>query len=185
MLLLALALLAVQDPGVSVAGPHAPYQPPEVRPFEPPSAFGREVAEGDGGAERGRRPLTAAVPVDRYSRTYEPAPTNGEVAYRRGVESAEAERDRLSGPLDGSWTVRAADGAALLRLTLSDSADGFVEGAWAEGRRVSPIRSADAGEPAARLDLDDHTALELERSTDGWRGRLIRDGRSQAVTMIR
>src|SRR5690606_7505842 len=63
------------------------YQPPAIRPFEPPSDFGRETAEGDGGDVH-RRPLEAPVKVEAYVRSYEVAPADAERAYEQGVASA-------------------------------------------------------------------------------------------------
>ena len=58
------------------------YQAPTVRPFEPPSDFGREAeAEGDAGGDRRRSPLIRPVAVDAYVGDYEVTPSDGEAAY--------------------------------------------------------------------------------------------------------
>jgi hypothetical protein len=123
------------------AGPHpstqALYEPPAIRPFEPPSDFG-ETAQGDGAGEADRRALEAPVTVDAYRRSYEASPADAEIAYDQGVASAEIRADQAAGPLVGYWRVVDADGSDLFDLVLNE-AGGLVEGGWrgrlrAEGR---------------------------------------------------
>lgn len=127
MPLLALALaLIVQEPAAAPA--QDLYQAPAIRPFEPDWDFSAGVTLP---TPDERDPGIAAVSVDRYTADYERAPTATERAYVRGVESAEARRDALMGPLDGLWRVRDADGRILLEVLLTDpGADGPIVGAW-------------------------------------------------------
>lgn len=118
------------------------YQAPTVRPFEPPSDFGREAeAEGDAGGDRRRGPLIRPVAVDAYVGDYEVTPSDGEAAYDQGVAQAEIDADRRAGPLDGRWRVAAPDGRPLLSLALTDRGEGRrVEGAWRRlDERAAPV----------------------------------------------
>lgn len=128
MPLLALALaLATQDPAAAPA--QDLYQAPAIRPFEPDWDFsaGITLPSPDEQGDRSAAPVT----LDRYAADYERAPTATERAYVRGVESAEARRDALMGPLDGLWRVRDADGRILMELLITDpGAEGQVVGAW-------------------------------------------------------
>lgn len=125
MLALAFALI-VQDPAAASA--QDLYQAPAIRPFEPDWDFSAGITLAP--PEEGDR-AAAAVPVDRYASDYERAPTATERAYVRGVESAEARRDALMGPLDGLWRVRDADGRILLEVLITDpGGNGPVVGAW-------------------------------------------------------
>ena len=86
------ALLA-QDPAPPVHSSQLTYQRPAVRPFEPPSDFGRETAQGDDTAGVWRRPLTAPVPIDAYRHSYEVSPTDAVIAYEQAVTQAELDYD--------------------------------------------------------------------------------------------
>ncbi|SFS35865.1 hypothetical protein [Brevundimonas viscosa] len=165
------------------AGPHpstqALYEPPAIRPFEPPSDFGREVAEGDGAGEAQRRPLEAPVTVDSYVRSYEASPADAEVAYDQGVASAEIRADQAAGPLDGYWRVMDEDGAVLFDLVLSD-AGARIEGGW---RGPDGAGAAEAVDGSLRL--EGLGTARLERAGETWRARLRADGRTRTVTLTR
>ena len=156
------------------------YEAPAIRPFEPGSDFGREVAEGDGEAGANRRTVAAPVTVDAYVRSYEHSPTDAEIAYEQGVASAEIRTDQTAGPLDGVWVVRDGTGQALYELVLMDSGDAPVEGGWSHAGRSGVATAADG-----MLTLEGRGALMLEQTGEGWRGQLSRDGRRQAVTLVR
>lgn len=156
------------------------YQAPAIRPFEPPSDFGRETAEGDSEDDVHRRPLAAPVAVGAYARSYEFTPTDFEVAYDQGVTSAEIRADQTAGPLDGRWRVADGRGRALFGLVLSDPRAGLTEGGW----------RGEAGSGAATLDgqtltLDGLGAMTLEKTARGWRGTLTTNGRRRPVTLTR
>ena len=165
------------------AGPHpatqALYEPPAIRPFEPPSDFGREIAEGDGAGEAHRRPLEAPVTVDAYARSYEASPADAEIAYDQGVASAEIRADQAAGPLAGYWRVVDAAGTVLFDLVLNE-AGGLVEGGW---RGPEGAGAAEAADDVLRL--EGLGSATLERSGEGWRGRLRTDGRTRTVTLSR
>jgi hypothetical protein len=158
-----------------------PYSAPVIRPFEPGSDFGREIAEGDAAAAAHRRPLTAPVTVDAYRGSYEATPTDVEIAYEQGVSAAELRADQTSGPLDGYWRIRDAGGDVLYDLVLMDPGVGRIEGGWRNG--------GDAGGAASDgrvLTLENGGGvIALERAGTGWRGRLTVDGRTRPVTITR
>lgn len=155
------------------------YEPPAIRPFEPPSDFGREVAEGDDAGEAHRRALDAPVTVEAYVRSYELSPADAEVAYDQGVASAEIRADQAAGALDGSWRAAGRDGSVLFELVLSD-AGGLVEGGWrnADGSGAAVVE-------AGTLRLEGLGAASLERDGEVWRGRLRGDRRTVDLVLSR
>jgi len=167
------------------------YRTPAIRPFEPPSDFGREQAQGDGDAVLHRRPLTAPVTVEAYAGEYEPSPTDGEAAYDQGVSQAEIDTDRRMGPLDGRWHVSGADGRPLFSLALTDRGEGRrVEGAWRWLDAPQAVtRAGMAGPAAASGDGVVIPAaggeLHLHPAGAGWTGAFVQNGRSHAVTLSR
>jgi hypothetical protein len=166
------------------AAPHPstlePYAAPAIRPHEPDSGFGREVAEGDSEAGLHRRPLTAPVTVDAYARSYEYSPSDADITYEQGVASAEIRADQTAGPLDGMWRVRDASGATLYDVVLTDRGSGSVEGGW---RR--PGGSGAAVFDGRTLTLEGGGAIALERARTGWTGPLTGDGQTRPVTLTR
>lgn len=181
--------LLVQTPyGQQDATPET-YQAPPVRPFEPPSDFGREVAQGDADDALHRRLLIAPVTVSAYRRSYETSPSDTEVAYDQGVTQAEINMNRRMGPLDGRWQVTDAEGRPLLSLVLTDRGEGRrVEGAF---RRLDAdsigAASGLAGPAAAQaqgvvVPLGDGE-LRLTPSGDGWSGVLVHGRHSRPVTL--
>jgi hypothetical protein len=161
------------------AAPHPstlePYRAPAIRPFEPPSSFGRETAEGDAVGDLHRRPLAAPVAVESYARSYEFTPTDVEAAYEQGVASAEIRADQTAGPLDGRWIARDGDGRILFDLVMTDPGGGMVEGGWRSGDR-----SGFAAFEAGALTLEGRGVVRLERAGDGWRGLL--SGKTATLT---
>ena len=154
-IVVALAGLLSQDPGAAHPSTLRLYQPPAIRPFEPPSDFGREQEQGDAGEAPHRAEPLAPVAVAAYDGDYEYAPSTAETAYSQGVTAAELRMDATAGPLDGAWR------AGAVRLVLSDPGDGRpVEGAWArDGRMGTAVVEGDrvvlrgAGASVARGDL--------------------------------
>ncbi|MBU1383773.1 MAG: hypothetical protein KJ916_02855 [Alphaproteobacteria bacterium] len=171
------------------AAPHpstlTPYTAPVIRPFEPGSDFGREVAQGDGANTAHRRPLTAPVTVEAYVGSYEVTPTDIETAYEQGVASAEIRADQMAGPLDGAWRVVDAAGATLYDLVLMDAGFGPVEGGWREPGGPGVRRSGAALSDGRSLTLEGGGVITLERSGGGWTGRLTLDGQTRPVTLSR
>lgn len=159
------------------------YRAPVIRPFEPGSDFGREVAEGDAAGAPTRRTLSAPVTVDAYDRSYEATPGDVEIAYEQGVASAEIRADQLAGPLDGAWRVSDAAGGVLLDIVLMDSGAGPVEGAWLGSGGPWMGRSGAALFDGVRLTLEGGGEVRLERRGAGWTGQLTTDGRTRRVTL--
>lgn len=190
MSLFVLISLALSPVAQDRAVPYAAevYAPPPVRPFEPPSSFGRVVAEGDGGGDPRRRPIVAPVVVEAYSRSYEHAPSTADTAYDRGVDNAEAAMDARMGPLDGLWRLVDAEGRALAQLAFSDRGSNRpLEGAWrkldAQGA-LGPLDGVERTPSGLTLSLGE-ARLALAPGPGGWAGTLTEDGRAKDVTLVR
>lgn len=189
-----LAVLALQDIPFSKTSPGRVYERPAVRPFEPPSDFGREKAQGDGDAPVYRSPLTAPVSVDAYRHSYEVSQGDAEVAYDQGVAQAEHDSDTRMGSLDGRWTLVDDEGLTLAHLVLFDPGEGWmIEGAWMQpgGPGVADIlapltdvrRDPDGTVSASLGDLG---PLILEPAADGgWASTLQRGGRAARLRLLR
>lgn len=177
-------LLAFAGALLQQTAPHpstqALYAAPAIRPFEPPSDFGREQAQGDGETEMHRRPLEAPVSVDAYVRSYEFSPGDTETAYDQGVASAEIRVDQSAGPMDGRWQVTDEQGRVLFGLIMNDTGRGPVEGGW----RGTPGAGVATSEGAV-VTLEGLGVLALEPAGRGWRGTLAEGGRSRVVTVSR
>lgn len=184
--LISLVLSSVQDGAVPYAAPL--YVAPPVRPFEPPSGFGRGSAEGDGGGDRLRQPLVTPVVVEAYRGSYEHAPSGVETAYDAGVASAERAMDARMGPLEGLWRLQDADGHVLMTLSLTDPGETQpVEGAFrtaGAAAGIGPLSSAGRTAEALILDLGGGR-LSLGASGQGWTGVWSRAGQERAVTLVR
>ncbi len=169
------------------------YRPPAVRPFEPPSSFGRATAEGDGAAGLHRPPLETPVTVEAYVHSYEWERTDIEIAYDQGVTQAEMNADARMGPLDGEWRVVDAGGRELMALVLSDHGDAKpVEGAWRGYGSGGPdgvgfLARVERGDRTASLTLDQgDVILVLERSATGaFTGVMKSDGQETPVRLKR
>lgn len=158
-----------------------PYSAPVIRPFEPADDFGRELVQGEAVVAAGRPVLAAPVTVEAWSRAHEAPPGELQLAYERGVASAELRADQTAGPLDGAWRVVDAEGRVLFDLVLMDAGAGRAEGGWRTPREHG---AAVAEDGVLQLENGGGT-IALERAGAGWRGRLTADGRTQAVTLSR
>lgn len=171
------------------AAPHpsmlTPYTAPAIRPFEPGSDFGREIAEGDGANAPHRRPLTEPVTVDAYAGSYEVSPTDLETAYEQGVSSAEIRADQMAGPLDGAWRIVDPAGRTLYEVVLMDPGFGPVEGAWREIGNPGAGGSGAAVSDGRTLTLEGGGVVTLERAGGGWSGQLTGGGQTRPVTLSR
>ncbi len=187
------ALLA-QDPVPAVHSSQLPYQRPAVRPFEPPSDFGREAAQGDDESAVWRRSLLIPVFIDTYRHGYEVSPTDAVIAYDQAVTQAEIDYDARMGPLDGRWRVLGRDGVAVMSLVLSDEgADRPVEGAWARPARPGLAGELEPIEAVNRravgpvdVSLGASGALTLAPAADGaWVGLMTLNGHIEPVVVRR
>lgn len=184
ILIAALAGLAVQQAAPSPSRME-PYSAPVIRPFEPGSDFGREIAEGDAAGPPRRRALTAPVTVDAYRSSYEATPTDIEIAYEQGVASAELRADQTAGPLDGLWRISDAEGRTLYEVLLMDPGVGPAEGGWRKGGEIGGAVSDGRTLTLEALSPEGGGVIVLERAVEGWRGRLTVDGRTRPVTITR
>ena len=189
MMLFALASLAAM-PMQSAAIPYSAqiYRAPVVRPFEPPSNFGRVTEEGDGGGDRPLRVISAPVVVENYERSYEHAPSRSDNAYDAGVDNAERNMDGRMGPLDGRWLLKDGEGRTLMTVSLVDQGEARpLEGAYRTAdstAEVGPLTAADRSGDVLVLQMSGDR-VHLSPSGEGWTGTLSRDGREQAVTLAR
>lgn len=194
MLLIALMIAGLSGQETPYGRASAPdvYAAPVIRPYEPPSDFGRQVEEGDVGRPLRSRPITAPVVVEAYRNNYEQSPSLGEVTYEQSVGRARAAADARMGALDGAWTAAAADGRSLLDLVLSDRGGTMpVEGALSLNDAVRTTVAIAAvtrtdGEAVIEASVAGRPVrLRLQRAGDGWTGVLSGLGRDQAVSLAR
>ncbi|MGV3579241.1 hypothetical protein [Brevundimonas sp.] len=188
MMLFALISLAAM-PTQSAAVPYSAqvYQAPVVRPFEPPSNFGRVTEEGDGGGDRPLRVIPAPVSVENYERSYEHAPSRSDNAYDAGVDNAERNMDGRMGPLDGRWRLKDTEGRTLMTLSLMDQGESKpLEGAYRTADTAAVVGPLTADRSGGALTLEMAGGrLALSPSGAGWAGTLTQDGRDRAVTLVR
>ncbi len=188
MMVFALISLAV-SPIQSAPIPYSAqvYRAPVVRPFEPPSNFGRVTEEGDGGGDRTLRVIRAPVSVEAYSRSYEHAPSRADNAYDAGVDNAERNMDARMGPLDGRWQLKDGDGRALMILSLTDQGEARpLEGGYRTvdaAAEVGPL-TAERADGGLVLEIAGARAV-LAPSGEGWTGTLGGNVQERAVTLVR
>lgn len=189
--MIAAALLTafmLQDPSTLES-----YQPPRVRPFEPPSDFAinaeRQAVEGDGRVFV-RRPIDRTFTVEEYAGQYEATPSEAELAYAQGVAAAELQVDGAMGPLDGLWRVVDAAGDVVLTLSMVDPGGAAqVQGAWLD---ADAPPAADGGPlgvvvrtgVTARIEAGTST-LTLDWVEGAWRGRMTGPAGDTAVSLRR
>lgn len=195
----------------AVPQPYVPSTPPTAVPSDPTRSveLSEDEAEGDPNAALPPQPYvslpgsplfeprTAAAPrpyVAPRSLSYE-IPAVAEQLYESGVRGNALAAQVGRGPLDGGWNVVGADGAAILRLQLSDDGSA-VDGAWTDPNVPPGIRSG-LITPAFRIPGSQVTLRFSERAggdavtlilTPGggyrvWSGQLDRGGRRTAVTL--
>ncbi|WP_426038615.1 hypothetical protein [Brevundimonas sp. DC300-4] len=193
MVVFALISLAVSS--AAVTGQSAPvaytaqvYQAPVVRPFEPPSNFGRVTEEGDGGGDTRLRVITAPVSVEAYRRSYEHAPSRADNAYDAGVNNAERSMDARMGPLDGRWLLKDGEGRTLMTVSLMDQGETRpLEGGYRTAdatAEVGPLTTAERSAGVLVLEMGGGR-LSLQSAGEGWSGVLARGDREWPVTLVR
>lgn len=171
------------------------YAAPVIRPYEPPSDFGRQVEEGDVASPiRGlpirSRPITAPVAVEAYDGNYEQNRSTREATYERAVSRARASADARMGPLDGVWSAVGADGRLVLELVLSDRGPSRpVEGALSlndQTRSTAPLDTVTRDGVQAVIEASiggRPVRLRLQQAGQGWTGTLSGLGRDQTVSL--
>jgi hypothetical protein len=135
------------------------------------------------------------VTIDQYDpRRAEGDRTPEDDAYAAVVRGGAMIAQGRQGPLDGAWTLVAADGARLYDFQLVDTGESLnAEGAWrkAESARRSGFMlvAREAGRTTLRFFEPGGSSpilIELEPLMDGsWRGRLLRGEAETPVTMRR
>lgn len=182
--------LSGQETAYAQAASSEVYAAPVIRPYEPPSDFGRQVEEGDVSRPIRSRPITGPVAVEAYEGEYEQNRSTGEIGYVAAVNRARASADARMGPLDGVWTATGADGKPVLDLVLSDRGPSKpVEGAISLNdatRSTVPVNGVSRDGEAAEIEASvggRAVRLRLQPSGQGWTGTLSGVGRDQAVTL--
>ena len=107
-------------------------------------------------------------------------PTTADLAYESRIRASVASAQSFQGPLDGGWTLAAADGGALYVLQLSDRGTGVVEGAWRDPRRPGAIAAtglidqveAAGGTVTLRFGDGSRVAVLRAGADGGWVGEL-------------
>jgi hypothetical protein len=142
-----------------------------------------------------RRPtLDRPVMIDESDRTPDNPPTALDLGYEARIKGSASNAQGLQGPLDGGWTVRGGDGAALYGLQLVDRGDyGPLEGAWRAmggSGRVGLIDSVDRFGTVLTIRITPpgkRTAvLTLTASGGGgWSGEVADEAGARPVTMRR
>lgn len=175
------------------------YAPPTIRPYEPPSSFGRQGAEGDADATVRAAPIPAPVSVEAYDGAYEPRRSPREVSYLAGIEAARrAQNDRMGG-LDGQWRAVDAEGRPLLELILTDRGPAWpVEGALtlvhaepaARPDRIGLVSAVtdEGGDRVITAEVEGRRlTLRLQRDGQAWRGQIsgLARGAGQPIALVR
>lgn len=145
-----------------------------------------------------RPKLDRPVLIDETGLTPEGPLAPPELGYDMRVRANIANAQGRQGPLDGGWTVAAADGAKLYNLQLVDPGDSPIslEGAWRSLQRrgvgtTGLIASFERGEASlvvrfARRSGETPTVMTLTPLVDGsWSGQMWEDGKVLSVTMRR
>ena len=135
--------------------------------------------------------ITRPVHVDETGRTPEGPPSVADLAYESRLRASSASAQGFQGPLDGGWTLAAAEGE-LIAFQLVDR-NGAVEGAWRDLRRKGALDASGfidqvervGGDVTFRFAAGAKVAV-LRAGDDGrWTGELIEAGRSRAVSLRR
>jgi len=169
-----------------------PAPPPVVQTAPPPTAsYARPAAPP-------RKPipqLDRPVMIGEVGRAPDGPPDAVELGYESRIRSSFQAAQGLQGPLDGGWTVRAHDGAALLGFQLVDRGYGYPpEGAWrvlGGSGRVGLIDSLDRQPTILTIRITrvygkPTTVLTLSQMSDGsWVGDLTDEAGTRPVTMRR
>ena len=86
--------------------------------------------------------LPLAAGAQSLDLTAQPPLTAEDQAFNTKILADEAAAEAHKGPLDGVWTLKSAEGAALYAFLLADQINGPVEGAWRDLRRNLTVTSS-------------------------------------------
>lgn len=185
---------AAPSPPVPVAAV-APASPPQPIPTTMIAAPPRQDAPLAIPSLSRLPQLDRPVMLGETHRRPDAAPTEVDLAYENRVRASLQAAQGLQGPLDGNWTVRGGDGAALYALQLVDKGYGYMlEGAWRAlggSGRVGLIDSLDR-QPTSltiritRVPGKAPAVLTLTpRGGTEWAGELVDELGSRPVVMRR
>ncbi|MDO9474765.1 MAG: hypothetical protein Q7J28_17100 [Caulobacter sp.] len=169
------------------AQPTAPILLPQTPQAIPPIATPRRPTPG-------RPTLDRPVMIDETDRSPDSPPTQIDLGYEARVRGSASSAQGLQGPLDGGWTVRGPDGAALYGLQLVDRSGGALEGAWRAlggSGRVGLIESLERSGSMLTVRINRGygrplTVLRLSAASNGgWVGDITDEAGTRAVTMRR
>ncbi len=144
-----------------------------------------------------RPELAAPTYVDETGRSPEAPPNSLDMSYEARLRSSSASAQGLQGPLDGAWTLRSREGAALYSLQLVDNGLAPLEGAWRDPRRRGSTDSSGFVSAIQRIGGElivsfyprpgaGVATLVLNAAPDGsWIGRLEEGGQRRAVVLRR
>ena len=149
------------------------------------------------GAEPAPPAPSGRITIDAYDRRIEGWRSPDDEAYEATVLGGAAVAESRRGPLEGRWTVTAADGAPLFGFVIVDPGTGAVEGAWRDLAADGALRRSgfialiwrDAAQTTFRFlepGASAPTVLTLEPALDGsWLGQITREGVTAPVVMRR
>ena len=177
------------------AQPAAPVLLPQTPQAIPPSAPTPAITATPRRPTPTRPMLDRPVMIDEADRSPDGPPTPLDLGYEARIRGSASSAQGLLGPLDGGWTVRGPDGAAVYGLQLVDrGTGGALEGAWRAmggSGRVGLIESLDRQGSILTVRINRGygrpvTVLVLSASGDGsWVGDLSDEAGTRAVTMRR
>lgn len=183
-----IAPMAVPPPKQdSTPAPSAQPSTPAPLPYMPPPAYT---------PPRPQRPtLDRPVMIGETGRSPDAPPNEIERGYELRLRSSSQSAQGLQGPLDGGWTVRGRDGAAIVGLQVVDRGSyGPLEGAWRlmnGSGRVGLIDSLDRQGTILTVRISRGfgkpvLVLTLAPGSDGsWSGDITDEAGTRPVTMRR
>lgn len=156
-------------------------------PADPIGALLQRPAQS---APEEEEPAAPAPPAEVRPYVAPPEPIS-DLAYESRIRASMASAQGFQGPLDGSWTLAAADGA-LYAFQLVDRGDGVVDGAWRDLRRTGALGASGFFDLVERLGsevvlrFDGQHVATLRTSGDGrWTGDLDEAGQRRPVSLTR
>ena len=206
MLSLVLILLQPPAPAAPAAAP-----PPAPAYRAGPAAAGAGYGTGPAAPayrvapDAGEGPEPASFPTPELARTgvtieaYDPRVEqrwgSEDPSYAGVIRGGAAIAQSRLGPLDGGWTLAAADGTALYALQLVDEGDG-VEGAWRQTQSPAPAASGFLSLVSRQTDgvvlsftepgAGGATVVRVRPAPDGqWRGEITRGAAGPAPVLMR
>ncbi|WP_374472113.1 hypothetical protein [Phenylobacterium sp.] len=157
---------AAPEPEIAIPAAPVPYAPPAPR-------------------------LTEPVFVDQTGKNPDAPPSVRDLAYESRLRASFASAQSFQGPLDGAWTLTAADGAGLYAFKLVDRSGGTLEGAWRDLRRPGALGASGFVDEIRRdggrltLRFGEASANFSGGYGDRWSGELVEGGQRRTVTLVK